>query len=132
MKIGIHFNTGRPHKDGEYLVIEKSNGKHRFHTYDFTVEGGWNSFRDNEGNLVPKGVDYKYNNSLFEKDIIGWTPTKISFSKEIEDSFEDVADDIEYLMDYFEESEPEVYEGLADALDKFMDAKDWHERGSEE
>lgn len=132
MRLGIHFNIGRPGKDGEYLVIEKHLGEHRFHVYDFTVEGGWNSYRDHEGKLQPERNNYEYVNSLFEKDIIGWTPTKISLSKEIEDSFEYIADDIEYLMNYFEDTEPDVYEGLADSLDKFMDAKDWYERGYEE
>lgn len=132
MKLGIHFNIGRPKNDGEYLVVEKHLGGHRFCIYDFTVEAGWNSFRDSEGKLNPEREDHEYVNSLFEKDIIGWTPAKISFSKEIEDSFEEIADDIEYLMNYLEGSESEVYEGLADSLDKFMDAKDWHERGFEE
>lgn len=45
--------------------------------------------------------------------------------------FEDIAYRMSELMNYIGDSDPDVWEGIADSLDKLLDAKDYYERGIE-
>ena len=131
MRKVISFLRGRPKCDGEYLVIEDDIKGYRFHIYNFTVEGGWCTFRNNDGEIVPSGVDHKKMDELFSKDIVCWIPTACRKTDTM-DWFDDIAYEIGDLMHYVGESDPDVFEALADSLDKFEAAQDMYERGSEE
>ena len=46
--VPAEWRTGRPEKDGEYLVIDRARERS---TMNFTVEGGWNTFWSYSGEL---------------------------------------------------------------------------------
>lgn len=122
------FHRGRPKEDGEYLVIEKYNGGHRYHIYDFTVAGGWNTFYNKEGKLTPSEVYNKEHDDMFQKDIRGFLPTKVTLPDAF-DRFAQIEDEMAMLMNDIEDEDPDAYEGIADALDRLTRAHDEFERG---
>lgn len=46
--VPAEWRTGRPEKDGEYLIIDQVCERS---TMNFTVEGGWNTHRSYSGEL---------------------------------------------------------------------------------
>lgn len=46
--VPAEWRTGRPEKDGEYLIIDRCYERD---TMSFTVEGGWNTFWTHLGEL---------------------------------------------------------------------------------
>jgi len=123
MDVTLRMNRGNPLKDGEYITIERNpDGSRHFHTYFYTVAGGWCSVYDSEGTLIapPKGVKF---------DIIAWAPVNAPMRQmDDEDRLFYCADEIEeirerYKDDYYPLGFRSIYRALDYAIDYITEAK---------
>jgi len=121
MRIELNMGTGRPTEDGQYLVILPGyKKKYKYMTLDFTVEAGWNTFRDHKGILH---VPDEHKESLWN-DVICWTPTdtySIGEINDVEDRLVELEDKAEELMKDLNEESP-ILEALDLAHDYLVSA----------
>lgn len=122
----------KPLIDGDYLIIEKTHGikPYRVTTRSYTVEGGWFTYRDGNGNLckpLPHTERWDDDIIAFCKMKTALTPLEIKISMDFEDMADEAEDDLIDMQSEVGDGN-EIYDALDYARDYLKEAWEMYRR----